>query len=293
MPTLVRPAGGLAGLLAVEVEYRAHKLIFSTDTTARMELLSSGSAAALLLTPPFGTPVPLPPEGVARLVVETELPFGRREVVRLLLDPRTGGALQSDKVGGSGGRVRTVSRYMSDGVYMWHWRPANRAEAALTPESWTARDEQFSRYPDGLPKEAVVTEGYALLPLAEAARLDRSATGLRLYVFSHELLLALDFVGEGIETRSLDVDEESPSGRHLRSGARLVRMVRVSARAVGDGAAPPPDELRVLGFLGAVTLSLDTGTGVPVAMTGRAAVIGNLTARLVRVRYAAGPPRVE
>lgn len=293
MPTLVQPAGGLAGLLAVEVEYRARKLIFSTDTTARMELLTPASAATLLYAPPFGTPIPPPPDGVARLVVETDLPFGRHEVVCVLLDPRTGAALQSDKAVTAGGGVRTLSRYLVDGVYTWRSRPADRAEAALPPERWTIRDGQFSRYPALLPQGAVVTDGYALLPLAEAARLDRPATGLRLYVFSNQGLLALDFLGEGLETRSLDVDEESPSGRHLRSGARLVRLVRVSARAVGGEAAPPSGELGVLGFLGAVTLSLDADTGVPVAMTGRAAVLGTLTAKLVRVRYAAGPPRVE
>lgn len=283
------PARGLSGLLAVEVEYRAHKLIFSSDTKAGIELTSPDSVREALEAAPLGTPVPLP-DTVAKLTVETDLPFGRREVVRILLDPRTGGALQAERVVTGRGPERILTRYLNEGIYVWRSSPADRREEKLRPDLWTDRRERFSPYPADLPKDAVVTDGYALVPLAEAARLDRPGARLRLYVLSRRGLLALEFTPQGLASREVELEEQSPSTRRVRSGPELVRLVQISAHGVSGGEAATPDDLRVLGFKGAVTLAVDAATGVPVAITGRADYIGTLTAELVRVRYAYDPP---
>ena len=44
----------------------------------------------------------------------------------------------------------------------------------------------FSPYPPELPADAVVTEAYALIPLAAAARLDRCESALKLCVPSRD-----------------------------------------------------------------------------------------------------------
>ncbi len=284
------PNGGLSHLLAVEVEYRAQKLIFTVTTRARLTLVPAESVRETLRTPPTGSPVPPPADTVASLVVETDLPFGGRHVTRILLDPRTGAALQTDKLTTVRGSSRTVTRYLTGGVYTWRSWPASRAEERQGPDAWTRRRELFSPYPAELPEGGVVTDGYALLPLAEAARLDRPGARLRLYVPSYHNFLAIDFIPTGFEQRDLRVEEQSPAGPHLRDGPRLVRVVRVSAHAVPGTGRETPHELGVLGFQGSVTLVVDARTGVPLALTGRADYIGTLTARLVRVRFAYDPP---
>jgi hypothetical protein len=284
------PPPGLAGLLAVEVEYRAHKLIFSSDTRAVLELAPPASALEGLWAAPVGTPVPLPAEAVARLTIETDLPFGRHEMVRLVLDPHNGAALQGEKLVTGRGAERVVSRYLKEGIYVWRAEPADRHEGKLAPDGWTNRREGFSPYPRELPKDAIVTDGYALIPLAEAARLDRPGARLRLYVLAQRRFLRLDFAPEGVAPREVDVEEQTPSSRRLRSGRELVRLVRVSAHGVLAGEAAAADDLRVLGFKGDVTLAVDASNGVPLAITGRADYLGTLTAELVRVRYATDSP---
>jgi hypothetical protein len=287
------PGTGLAGLLAVEVEYRAHKLIFTMTTKARLSLIPVESVRDSLRPPPAGTPVPLPPETVASLTVETDLPFGRRDVTHILLDPRTGAALQTDKLTTVRGASRSVTRYLTGGVYTWRSWPASRSEERLGPQAWTRRSERFTPYPAALSDGVVVTDGYALLPLAEMARLDRPGATLHLYVPSYHRFLALDFVPLGFERRDVDIREESPVGVTVQDGPRLVRAVGVFARAVGGTGRETPHELGILGFQGGVTLLVDARTGVPLALTGRADYIGTLTARLIRVRYAYDPPEGE
>jgi len=284
------PGGNLGHLLAVEVEYHARKLIFSMTTRARLTLVPADSVRDTLRTPPVGTPVPLPAGTIVSLVVESDLPFGRHDVTRILLDPRSGAALQTDKLTTVRGSSRTVTRYLKEGVYSWRSWPVDRTEETRGPESWTGERERYSPYPAVLPAGEVMTDGYALIPLAEAARLDRPGATLRLYVPSYHNLLALDFVPAGFEQREVRMEEESPSGVHLRDGQSLVRVVQVTAHAVAGTGRETPHELGVLGFQGGVTLLVDAHTGVPLALTGRADYIGSLTARLVRVRYAYEPP---
>ncbi len=285
-----RAGRSLANLLAVEVEYRAHKVIFSSDTTARLDLRSAASVGRWLRTPPTGSPIALPAGEVAVLTVESALPLGRREVNRVVLDPRTGAALQGEKVTTGRGSERALCRYLDEGVYCWFSQPAGRKEERLDPERWTNRRERFFPHPAGLPEGAIVTDGYAVLPLAEAARLDRPGAAMWLCTFSSRSFAVLEFSRQGLERSDLEVEEQSPSGRRVRSGPEFVRAVRVSARAVpGPGSAAPPDPT-VLGFVGGVTLLLDPATGVPLGLEGRAPYIGAVTARLVRVRYAADPP---
>jgi hypothetical protein len=283
------PPGGLADLLAVAVEYRAHKLIFTMTTKAHLVMLPSASVRTTLYEPPAGTPVALPPDTVAVLTVETDLPFGRRDVTRILLDPRTGAALQAERLTTAHDAARTVTRYLRGGVYSWRWRPATRAEERLAPESWSDRGERFTPFPDQLPQGAVVTDGYAILPLAEMARLDRPGAALRLYVPSYHSFLAVDFIPGGFEMRNLNIEEQTPSGVRVEDGPTLVRAVRVSARAVGGTGREKPHELGVLGFQGGVTLLVDARTGVPLVLTGRADYIGTITAKLVRARLAYDP----
>ncbi len=280
--------GGLSNLLAVAVEYHSHKLIFATTTRAHISLVPGDAVRDTLRAPPVGTPVPLPPV-VANLTVETDLPFGRSDVTRIVLDPRTGAALQADKLTTVRGPSRTITRYLTRGVYTWRSWPADRKEERLGPAAWSGRRERYAPYPAELPEGAVVTDGYALLPLAEAARLDRPGAALRLYVPSYHSFLALDFTPEGFERRNLEIRVDEPAGRRTEDGPRLVRVVRVVAHAVGGSGRETPHELGVLGFQGGVTLCVDARTGVPLILTGRADYIGNVTARLVRVRYAYDP----
>jgi hypothetical protein len=285
--------GGLSDLLAVAVEYRAHKLIFTITTKARLALVPAGSVKGLLHAPPTGDPVALPQGTVAKLTVENDLPFGGRDVTEILLDPQTGAAIQTDKVTTMHGGARTVTRYLKDGVYSWRWQPADRREERSGPTGWTRAQEHFTPFPASLPAGAVVTDGYALLPLAEMARLDRPGAELHLYAPSSDDFVALDFDPDGFEMCRLDIEEESPANVRRWTGPRLVRSVRVSARPLPGTGRNDPRDLGVLGFKGGVTLLVDARTGVPLVLTGRAAYIGTVTARLVRVRYAYDPAAVR
>jgi hypothetical protein len=284
-PSLTTNGPSLLGPLPFELEYRARKLFFSTVTRARLELVPAASVGEVLRTPPVGSPIPLPAETVAVLTVESELPLGRHEVVRLLLDPRTGAALQGEKVAVGRRTYRSVSRYLKAGIYSWRWSPADGNEGQLPPERWTNLTESFFRFPAELPAGGIVTDAYAVIALSAAAHFERPAGALQLFVLSYHNLLALDFSPQGFEQRKLEVDEQNASGTRVQSGPRLVRVVGVSTRAVPGTGRESAHDLGVLGFEGGMSLMIDASTGLPVGFAGHVPYLGTLTARLTRVRY--------
>ncbi len=265
----------------LELEYRARKLFFSAVTTARLELVAPASLRDVLRTPPEGSPIASPPEAVMLVTVETRLPFGRREAMRLLLDPRTGAALQSDRTVRGRRTARVVSRFTKEGIYSWRWSPADRRQERLPPEAWTELHEGFSPYPRELPAGALVTEAYAVIPLTLAARFEGAVDGREIVVPSYHGLLLLALEPRGLERRPFEIEGIDSA----RRSERLLRLVRVSTRAVAGSGRESAHELGVLGFEGGLTILVDVATGVPCALTGHVPYLGSLTARLVGVRH--------
>jgi hypothetical protein len=274
----------------VELEYTTRKLFLLATTTASLSLATPASVASQLRVPPSGSPLPLPGTDVADLTVSSTLPFGRREVMRLLFDPRTGTAFGSDKLTTGRRSRRSVARYLREGIYTWSWAPADGREERLDPAQWTDRRERFVPYPAELPPDCVVTDAYALLVLTSSMRPDAAARVRPLLVLSYHGFMALDFAAGGSEGRRVNVEEQEPSGSRRRSGREQLGVWRVSARAVPPNPAATPHDLGVVGFQGGVTLLVDPQTGVTLSLRGKADYVGTVTTDLVRIRLATDPP---
>lgn len=267
----------------VELRLSAHKLFLSAATTLRVERVDASMLAGSLRTPPRGKPVPLTgPEAVA-LTSETDLPFGRNETVTTWLDPTSGAAIQADKLTRGHSPYRKVFRYTDRGVYAWRSAPADPKAAAEDPSAWTRRSESFQESPIAPPSGLPITESYALLYLASAARLDRPDSQLRLVILSEARLVELTFnAGELIQKR-VTFDEAWPGAERHRSGGLLLRRVRVTARPLDAADGGADVDLGFLGMRGDLTILVEVGTGIPVELSGHAEHVGALTVRLDRV----------
>jgi len=273
-----------------ELRYAARKLIFGASTAIRIESAPARGLAGALKRPPNARPVPLPEGDVVALSMTTDLPFGRDEKVTLWLDPMSGAALGAEKTVVGGNSYHKLLRFTDGGLYTWRSAPASAREERLGPEGWTARKQYMTQPAVGPPGGTPVTDAYALLYLVSAARLDRKDTSLRLVVLADKGYAELVFASGGLSRLRASFDESWPGGTRRRDGDVLVRTVRATARAV-DAAHPQDDvDLGFLGMRGALTVLVEVGSGIPVAFSGRAEHVGNLTVRLDRAALAAPPP---
>ena len=272
-----------------ELRYAAHKLFLSASTTIQTEWVPAAELATLLRRPEKGRAVAVPADGAVAVSLASELPFGRDERVTLWLDPASGAALGGEKTTLGGSAYHKFMRFTEGGLYTWRSSPRNAREAARGPEGWTDRSrylvEPALRPPQGTP----ITDPYALLYLVSAARLDRKDSSLRLVLLSGDRYVEIALAGGGLSYQRQSFQESWPGGSRRRVGNVLVRTVRGTARAVGATETTNDVDLGFLGMRGALTLFVEVGTGIPIAFSGRADYIGNLTVRLTRAVLVAPP----
>ena len=272
-----------------ELHYSAHKFIFGAATTLTVGPIRSAELAARLGRPPRARGVPLPDGGAVAVSSATDLPFGRDEKVTLWLDPGTGAALGAEKTTLGGDPYHKLLRFTDAGLYTWRSAPVSAREAKLGPGQWTAR-KQYATEPAARPPEGTpVTDAYALLYLASAARLDRKDSMLRLVLLVDKGYVEVSFVAGGLTTLRAAFDESWPGGGRRRAGDVLVRSVRATGRALGAERPQDDVDLGFLGMRGALTLLVEVGSGIPVAFSGRAEHVGNLAVHLDRAVLAAAP----
>jgi hypothetical protein len=293
-PLLAAPpfsAGALYGDVPwSELAYAAHKFLLGATTTIRVERVPASAVTAALQPAPAGDSVPIPSRESAAITVETDLPFGRDESIRLFFDPSTGAALGGEKTMLGGSPYHKLLRYTEGGLFTWRSAPANDREAALPPAEWSRRKAYLVDPAVVPPLGAPIADSYALIYLVSAAHLNRRGDSVHLFTLTDDRFVEMVFVAGGLTYSRVSFEEVSPSGSHHREGNVLVRQVRVSAQAFGASESSEDVELGFLGMRGALTVYLEVGTDLPVALSGRVQHIGELTVRLKRVVLDRDPP---
>lgn len=291
--TVVNPSHeqGLGPVPWAELAYSAHKFFLGAKTVIRVERLSAEALTEVLRTPPTDRQVSVPKGGAAVVLVTTDLPFGRDETVKLFFDPATGAAIGGEKTMLGRSAYHKFLRYTDGGLFTWRSAPANDPEGALSPEGWTRR-KQYLVEPSVRPAPGTaVIDSYALLYLVTAARLDRRDSGIHLVMLADDRYAEMTFVAGGLTYSRVNFDEIWPGGSRRREGDVMVRTVRATARALGASESSEDVELGFLGMRGALTIYLEAGTAVPVALTGRIQHIGEVTVRLDKVVLKAAPAK--
>ncbi len=285
----IAQAAPAVGVPWVELRLSAHKFFLSAATSLRIEQVAASTLASRLRTPPDGSPAALTGPDAVVLTSETDLPFGRNETVTVWLDPATDAAIQAEKLAGSRNPYRKVFRYTEHGEYTWRSEPADSREASGDPSAWTRGSESFEQSPATSPPGLPITESYALLYLASAARLDQPDARLRLAILSDARLIELAFTPDGLVRKRVSFEEAWPGGARRRSGELLLRKVRVTARPLDTAGGGADVDLGFLGMRGDLTILVEAGTGIPVELSGHAEHIGALTVRLDRVTLRQAP----
>jgi len=273
-----------------ELRYSARKLFLTATAALSVERVPAEALRKLVRRPPKGAPVPLPGGDAVAVSMATDLPFSRRESVVLWLDPANGAALGGEKTTLGANPYRKVLRFTEGGLYTWRSSPKDSREASLDPEAWT-RSKQYLVSPADAPEPgAPVTDSYGLLYLVSTARLDRKDSSMSLVLLTDDGYVELVFASGGLTYRRAGFDESWPGGGVRRDGQVLVRTVRATSHAFHAADAGPNVDLGFLGMRGTLDLDVEIGTGIPIAFSGRAEHVGQLSVRLDRVVLTAPPP---
>jgi hypothetical protein len=280
------PAAALAGeplaperLRWSELRYHARKLIFTAETTVRVELVAAVPATAALTS--SGGHDPLVPAGdrLAQVEIDTKA-FGRHSRNTVLVEPASGAALQAtSREFGKRARLKT-QRFTTDGVAVVRARPEEREEKHPV-ERWSRRSEEFLPFPAGGDEDGSITDSVALFWLLATGPLDRPGDTLRVGLMSGGDLVAVTIaVVRVTQTRVELIERHKGTTRRV---AETVQVLEVTVKPDPGRAVSSGGDLEFLGMRGGVRILLDPMRRVPVEVSGRVPSAGTVTVRLQEV----------
>lgn len=262
-----------------EVSFQGSKFAISLRADLALEPISSALARQELLPSVRGPGIEPPEDGALVVSLGSEV-LGRRSDIRLLIDPRTGAALQ--RVQTDSGRKQRIKslRYGEAGISTVRTRPAE-GQKGLPAERWTDVREGTEDYP-AMPEGGLrVSDPTALFYVIASSGLRRPGDTVQVPIFSDDRILMVE--AKALDLRRVEVDYERVDGeasRRIQGPATALRL-SLDARAVGaDGEAA---NFELAGLRGDVEMLLDPESRIPLALSGKVPYAGTVSIRVRRV----------
>lgn len=258
------------------LEFGAKKLFLSAEARMSASLRERDSIAGEIVAPGAGKPVATP--AMVAEIRYSASGMGRNSETTLWLDVTNGAALQRIQLDGGARTRHRVYRYTDVGA--WHqtrW-PASEQEIDRPPDQWTERSEGLRAYP---PTAAglSITDPAALLWLIAASDLARPGDRLELHTFSRRRVHRVSV--EVLSPTQASIEFEAHDGRGVwqRRGKMSTLRLRIRGEPLQQEQGGD-DEFELLGLQGDIDLLLDPASRAPLALSGKAKIVGQVTFQL-------------
>ena len=208
---------------------------------------------------------------------------GRVSRLTLLMDPRSGAALQRTQHDQQGKQRFRTYRFGRRRRLPAHLLAGERQREVPDARPLDQDHRGPPRLPDSRRVARPVVEPTGLLYAVAAASLDKPGDTLDVLVFRRRDTQVVRI--EVLPPREISVqyDELWPKGAVQRSGK--VRPLRLSLQGLPvPGGDPEDDDLELLGLRGRLELLLDPATRAPLQLSGNVKIVGTVTLRLAAVR---------
>lgn len=265
-----------------EIRMTASKLFLTAEARLSLRTVPGATVVPDLLDVPAGPFTALTPGTEVLELLYDARGAGRVSRLTLLMDPRSGAALQRTQHDQQGRQRFRTYRFGTEGAYQRTFWPANASEKSLMPARWTKSSEGLRAYPVP-PGSRPVVEPTGLLYAIAAASLDEPGDTLEVLVFRRRDTQVVRI--EVLQPKEISVryDELWPKGTVERSGK--VRPLRLSLQGLPvPGGDPEDDDLELLGLRGRLELLLDPATRAPLELSGDVKIVGTVTLRLAALR---------
>lgn len=265
-----------------EIRMTASKLFLTAEARLTLRTVAGATVVPDLLdVPPGQFTALLPGEEVLEVHYDAR-GAGRVSRLTLLMDPRTGAALQRTQHDQQGRQRFRTYRFGIEGAYHRTFWPANASEQSLMPARWTETTEGLRAYPIP-PGARPVVEPTGLLYAAAAAPLDKPGDTLEVLVFRRRDTQVVRIEVLPPKEITVQYDELWPKGAVQRGGK--LQPLRLSVQGLPvPGGDPEDDDLELLGLRGRLELLLDPATRAPLQLSGNVKILGSVTLRLAALR---------
>jgi hypothetical protein len=180
---------------------------------------------------------------------------------------------------------KKVYRFTEQGVFRHQREPKDQQETLKQPETWT--DVKDSFYAHDLDQRGCpnVTERLVLIYIASAsaAEISKSMQPLSFCVFGRRQLFQVRLKPEGFQSLKVDFIEKKQPGEIRRQGEVEALKIALETQPLASDLKKVED-FSFLGFQEDIAIFIDPVSGIPIQLSGKISMAGNLTIKLNEVQ---------
>ncbi|MGD2055784.1 MAG: hypothetical protein PVJ15_03185 [Gammaproteobacteria bacterium] len=197
----------------------------------------------------------------------------------LWFDPATGAVLQRDKLRPGWKGSRKIYRFGEDGALRLRLKPKDRAEAEQPSDEWSKTKESFFPYNLHDSGCEFVSDPILLLYLVSLPEYINANRSAQTCLFFDDALYRVRLEPQGSDWLDVNYTVKSAAGRRRVQGRQesLKLLLRIEPLTAGADRA----NFELLELRGTIVIHLNTGSRLPVQVSGERAGLGRLRIALV------------
>jgi hypothetical protein len=260
------------------IEMQAHKFGLTATSNVSLDLPGPAAPGPALMDAPGAIPGGAQ---LAHLNYRSSV-LGQQFETNLWLDAQTGAALQYENLNtGFSLRYRAL-RFADSGAYLWTRRPVG-SEAKQPQDQWSDRSQGFRPFPAAAQGHGV-TDAIGLLYIVAAADLYATGDEVQTLALTGRQVSRIRLrVGQPANTAADFAVSNGPMRQRCRGNWPTITVsLTVSPIAGGD------PNFDFLGLRSEIRVLLEPASRLPLAVSGRAKLVGDLTIQLQQAVLASG-----
>jgi hypothetical protein len=255
----------------------------------QLESLPAAEVEAALIKSPQGVPIKVWRPESNRITVQYWVDYIFKSPVKTInhvwFNPKDAAALGRIRLRRGNADFKNVYRFTEQGVFRHHREPKDQQETSKQPEQWTdVKDTSYAYDLDqlGCPN---VTERLVLIYIASAAaaELSKSMQPLSFCVFGRRQLFHVRLKPAGFHSLQVDFIETKQQGEIHRRGEVEALKIALETQPLSSDLEKVED-FSFLGFQEDIAIFIDPVSYLPLQLSGKISMVGNLTIKLNEVR---------
>jgi hypothetical protein len=264
---------------------------FSVAVTAKVQLesLPAAEVEAALIKSPQGVPIkawrPVSNRITVQYMVDTIFKPPVKTINQVWFNPQDATALGRIRLRRGNADFKKTYRFTEQGVFRHQREPKNQQETSEQPEKWTDIKDTFYAYDLdqlGCPN---VTERLVLIYIASAsaAEISKSTQPLSFCVFGRRQLFHVRLKPEGFHALKVDFIEKKQQTEIRRQGEVEALKFALEIQPLASDLKKVED-FSFLGFHEDIAIFIDPVSDLPIQISGKIPMVGNLTIKLHEVQ---------
>ena len=270
-----------------QLSYRIKNFSAEVNVEVQLESLPAAEIEASLIKSPQGVPIKAwRPESnriTVHYMVDSIFESPVKTINQVWFNSQDATALGRLRLRRGKADFKKVYRFTEQGVFRHQREPKDQQETSKHPEKWTDVKDTFYAYnlnQLGCPN---VTERLVLIYITSVAEISKSMQPLSFCVFGRRQLFHVRLKPEGYHALEVDFIEKKQHGEIRRRGEVEALKIALETQPLASDLKKVED-FSFLGFQEDIAIFIDPVSDIPIQLSGKISMIGNVTIKLHEVR---------